>query len=135
MRKLSLHLCIIALVVAACSSEDGASTTTVGAPSAIVVEALGNANSQPLEFNGTTCDLDDNFHGTITGVEAGGSGTIEILLHEPSDSAGHIVIAGVAELEVDEGVISVVEDEFALEVMSDSVNVFVVQVEWPACSS
>jgi hypothetical protein len=133
MRKLALLLFVMALVVAACSSDDDASTTTAGAPSAIVVEVPEVLN--PLEFNGSTCDLDDSFQGTITGVEVGGSGTIEITLEEAGESAGHIVIAGVAEVQVDEPVNSVVVDEFALDVMSDSVNVFVIHGEWPACSS
>jgi len=75
-------------------------------------------------------------HALATGVEIGGSGTLTITLEETGESAGHIVIAGVAEVQVDEPVTSVVDPEqFALEIVSDSVDVLVVYGEWPACSS
>jgi hypothetical protein len=80
--------------------------------------------------------LDGDFQGTITGDEIGGSGTITITLEETGESAGHLMIAGVDGLQVDEPVTSVANPgSIALEIVSDSVNVLLVYGEWPACSS
>jgi hypothetical protein len=134
MRKFAVLLFVMALLVAACSSADDASTTTAGEQYVIPVDVPELLNT--FEFNGTTCDLDDSFQGTITGEEIGGSGTLTITLEETGESSGHIVIAGVAEVQVDEPVTSVANPgSIALEIVSDSVNVLLVYGEWPACSS
>jgi hypothetical protein len=45
------------------------------------------------------------------------------------------MIAGVDGLQVDEPVVSVTVEEFGLEIVTESVNEYLVPQEWPACSS
>jgi len=123
-------LIALVFVLAACSGSAADTTTTLDELSEITYQSAG----LPVGvFNGVSCELDDEFRGTITGVDESG-GTIAITLTE---TGGNIVIDH-AELQADAPVTSVEDlEEFALQIMAASVpvDVAVVYSEWPACSA